>query len=702
MSVTVTLIGKDKLSGPFGKGTRGVVGMGKAIGGLGLKFAKFGAIAGIAIGGIGIKLAADLGEGLREVGTLMGGLTDNQMKAMTKELESLAASSGQAIDKLVKAKYDIISAGFVDAAESAEILRAATDLAIGGVADVALTADLLTTTINAYGDAALSAAETSNKLFTIVRLGKTTISELGGSMGRLLSIAGQIGIDIDEVGAALATLTASGQGTREAVTAVRGAMVQMIKPTEELESILVKMGVASFDALLATEGFEGALKKIKEQADKSGRKMTDLFSSIEAMQAVLPLTGTAAGDFATKLEEMKDGTEDLSTAVAVMTESFKQDMRKLRQNVNNILRAIGRGLITIIQPGVQKANELLASLGDIGWDAIALSVGENWDQIARSLIEIMSKALEIIGVKLALWARITKGKLQTAFDPTISKETAEKYFAAWERVATDKIDALFKEMKESGIETFNLVVASAERAAIDTAAALEAIEDAAADMGAAFEITREEWEKLVEKMLVDSKPVNDALEGTIDATNLLKRTFEDVFDTSTMGGDVFKKFIVGIISAIEGVIISAAALNAALTFAWIPITGAVGVASALVALEAAKAGVRSIKFQTGGVVPLQVSGISLGTDTVPALLSPGEIISTQKAANLFGPEITRMNQIAEGLGGSQGGGGDTFIIQALDSASFEQALKRHGLALGRGIRQATRDRNLTMTDLPNG
>ena len=73
MAVTVTIIGKNKLSGPFGKGARSIAGMGKAIGGLGLKFAKFGAIAGVAIAGIGIKLAADLGDGLREVGTLMGG-----------------------------------------------------------------------------------------------------------------------------------------------------------------------------------------------------------------------------------------------------------------------------------------------------------------------------------------------------------------------------------------------------------------------------------------------------------------------------------------------------------------------------------------------------------------------------------------------------------------------------------------------------
>ena len=702
MAVTVTLIGKNKLSGPFGKGARSIGRMGKAIGGLGLKFAKFGAIAGVAIAGIGIKLAADLEEGLREVGTLMGGLTDNQMKNMTKELESLAASSGKAIDTLVKAKYDIVSAGFSSAADSANLLTQATQLSIAGVADVAAAGDLLTTVMNSYNLAAEDAALISDRLFKTVEVGKTTIDRMAGSLGRVTGIAGTLGIDMNELLAAFATLTTSMGSSERATTALSGTINAMLTPTAELEKIVEDLGFASSFALIQAEGFAESLRLVKQQADESGTPLTDVFSNLEALQGILPLTGVSAEKFAENIEKIGDSAGSTARAVEEMEKSFSQDMRKLRQNVNNILRAIGRGLITIIQPGVKEANELLSSLGDIGWDAIALSMSENWGQIAESLIEILSKALEILSVKLKVWGIVARATLKAALDPTISKEAGQEFSAAWKKWGTDEINKLFEEMKEIGVSSFKLIVVEAERTALDTAAALKAIEDAARDMGGVFEITREQWEKLVEGMLTSSGTVDDALEGTINVANLLGQVLGDVFDPNTSGGNAFKKFVVGIISAIEGVIVAAAAMNQALTFAWIPIIGAAGVVAALVALEAAKAGVRAIKFQQGGVVPLQFGTISSGTDTIPALLSPGEIVSTQQASNLFGPQITRMNQIAEGLGGAQGGGGDTFIINAVDAQSFENMLKRNGLALGRGIRQATRDRNLTMTDLPSG
>ena len=77
-----------------------------------------------------VKSTIELEKGLREVGTLMGGLTKDEMRAMGDELKNISVQTGQALDKLVKAKYDIVSAGFTDAAASADVLKASADLAV--------------------------------------------------------------------------------------------------------------------------------------------------------------------------------------------------------------------------------------------------------------------------------------------------------------------------------------------------------------------------------------------------------------------------------------------------------------------------------------------------------------------------------------------------------------------------------------------
>ncbi len=688
MAVTVTLLGKNKLSGPFGKGTRTIAGMGRAIGGLGLKFAKFGTIAGVAIAGISIKLAADLGDGLREVGTLMGGLTDNQMKNMTKELESLAASSGKAIDTLVKAKYDIVSAGFTDAAESAELLKIAADLAVGGVAEISTTADLLTTAINAYGDAALSASETSDKLFTIVRLGKTTISELGGSMGRLLSVAAQTGVNLDEVGASLATLTAAGQSTEEAVTAIRASIIQMIKPTEDLAGLINDLGFASGTALIEAEGFAGAIQLIKEEADKSGTPMTDLFNNVRAMQAVLPLTGTAAKKFEENLVEMGKAAGATAGAVEEMQKSFSQDMRKLRQNVNNILREIGRSLIEILQPKIKEANEILSTLGEIGWDVVAKTVVDNWRLVLDAVLEITEVMAPAIGTALKTGVITGLRGLVSAIGQMLIKMLETSPFDVLFGEKTENVGQAFQGMGDTVGEIITTLLSQIKQLAEEGTPALkelgDTVETVAAQSQAASDKVTTATEDLGSKQIEAFSNVGSAITDLASINKSASKENFKIWKRAAQAQALVDTYAGGIAAfkALAGIPLVG------------PFLGAAAAAAAIAGGLARVALIEGTKFQFGGRVP------SRGIDTVPALLAPGEIVSTQQASNLFGPQIAQMNQMAEGLGGAQGGGGDTFIINALDAQSFENMLKRNGLALGRGIRQATRDRNLSMTDLP--
>ncbi len=85
----------------LGKATSGLKGLGRGLGGL----VKGTALAGAGIAALSLKLAGDFQKSLKEVGTLMGGMTDRQMKDMSRELRALSQSSGLALSSLAKAKY---------------------------------------------------------------------------------------------------------------------------------------------------------------------------------------------------------------------------------------------------------------------------------------------------------------------------------------------------------------------------------------------------------------------------------------------------------------------------------------------------------------------------------------------------------------------------------------------------------------------
>ena len=153
-----------------------------------MAFAKAGTMIGVAVGGVALREASKFGDKLREIGTL-GSEVSEDMKRMSKELRLVAGEFGQPIGAVAKAQYDIISAGMGDVVTSSAILRESSKLAVAGVTDVGTTADVITSAMNAYGQSVEDVGDTSAILFQTVKSGKTTMTELGASLGQVIPFA---------------------------------------------------------------------------------------------------------------------------------------------------------------------------------------------------------------------------------------------------------------------------------------------------------------------------------------------------------------------------------------------------------------------------------------------------------------------------------------------------------------------------------
>lgn len=299
--------------------------------------------------GAALRSAADeavkLEKGVREIGTLMGGLSKGEIRQMSRELGTLAVVSGQAVGTLTKARYDIVSAGFGDAAKSLDVLNTSARLAVAGVAEVSVTADLLTTTLNAYRRPAEDAADAADDLFTIVRNGKTTMTELGSSMGALIATAGPLNVSLDEVGAALSTLTANGQNTAMASTAISAAILEMSKPSDALVAALAAVGVESENLIETGGGLAGAMALVQKASEGTGISVNKLVQREEALRAVFPLTSVAAEKFSGDLASMSQNAGAADKAFGEMAESADFLGKQTSEAFGKAQRAIGGAII---------------------------------------------------------------------------------------------------------------------------------------------------------------------------------------------------------------------------------------------------------------------------------------------------------------------------------------------------------------------
>jgi TP901 family phage tail tape measure protein len=377
---------------------------------VGFGFAKLGVVGGAAIAGISTKLAGDFSKGLREVSTLMKGVTENDIKVMGKELESLSGKTGLALNSLVKARYDIVSSGFSDAAQSAQVLGAAAKLAVGGVTSAAQAADILTTSLNAYSLSADKAEDVADILFTTVRLGKTTMTELSASMANMLPIAKAANVRLEDSAAALALVTANGINTAEASTSLKNAFKNLAAPTDDAKRAMEEAGIQ-------TRYFEdGTMDLVSTIGQFKGLPLDALKEFIPDIRAI-----NSIQIMADKVDLLADNIVEFDNRAGASREAFDKMMKefnnkaaRLKNNFARIFREIGRGIIDAITPAVDESNRILETLGDIGWDVVFKKIRDEWTKLGaifqtifkiifRPLPDIIKKVF-MTGGKAAIWA----------------------------------------------------------------------------------------------------------------------------------------------------------------------------------------------------------------------------------------------------------------------------------------------------------
>ncbi len=559
-----------------------VTGVGRGLAGL----TKGAALAGAGVAALSVKLAGDFSKRLAEVSTLMDNTSEKSIKQMGKELRLLSQTSGLALSSLSKAKYDVVSAGFAGAAESAQILATSTQLAVGGVTSAASAADLLTTSLNAYGLSANQVNDVSDTLFTTVKLGKTTMDELAGSLGKVLPIAKSAGVSFQAVGATMATLTAGGINTAESTTALRGAIIALTAPVGAAAEAMSEAGIETKRFDDGSLDLVGTLEQFQGMDPNTLRKF---IPDINAMNAISALADNVDG-LSENLLDFEKRTGATETAFNKMAGEFNTQMGMLKNAAQSVMIEIGDVIIEAILPSIKNANKTLATLGEIGWDEVASRLVENMDSIKNIAVqsfEILGAELGIIGQKMI---RILPGFLGG------SDKKANENIEQYEREIRNRLDTIKFEL--------NLLATEVSKPLPEPPVTPPSLDDIEAPKLTIRTEAIESVDLYDEKLGQVRTTVTDLDQSMIQQVNtagLLSGALQTAFDPDLGAGEAFKGLVLQILSAMQGVILASKAVSEALTFTFAGPVG-VGVALAsLAALEVAKAGVRSIKFAQFGM-----------------------------------------------------------------------------------------------------
>ena len=286
----------------------------------------------------GAKTFADFEEQMANVSTMLDEPA-KYMEAYKDGIRKMSVEFGEGTDTLAKGLYDILSAS-IDPAKALDVLAVSAKAAKAGLTDTGIAADAITTILNSYGLSADYAESVSDLLFKTVKKGKTTFAELAPSIGMVATTAASAGVPLEELGAAIATMTRNGVRTENAVTALNAIISTFLKPTDEAAAYAKKLGFEMSSAAIKSEGLEGIFKKISKLPPDAVSK---LFPNIRALRGVLPALRNMKG-FSDDVATMKNRAGATEEAYAKMANTLSMAFAKLKQAGMLALSVIGEAL----------------------------------------------------------------------------------------------------------------------------------------------------------------------------------------------------------------------------------------------------------------------------------------------------------------------------------------------------------------------
>lgn len=357
----------------------------------------------VEFGDASVQAANQFNKGMKEVFTLLPGISKQSMSAMTNDVKEFSKEMGTLTSETVPALYQALSAG-VSQDSVFDFLETANKAAIGGVTNLETAVDGLSSVVNAYGEDTVSASKASDLMFTAVKLGKTTFEELSSSLYNVVPTAVGAGVAFEDVSAALAAMTAQGIPTSVATTQLRQAIVELSKSGTETDKIFRQIAGKGFTDFIAEgNNIQQAFQLLEQYASDTNVGVNDLFGSVEAGNAVLALTGQGTEKFTQSMSEMREAIGATDAAFKTMEEDPGRKWDRIVAAAEVAQINIGNVLIDKLLPimeWVQDNIDDIAAGAETAFDIIGDSVGKAW-KIAEPAVTFIKNNPDVIAVALA-------------------------------------------------------------------------------------------------------------------------------------------------------------------------------------------------------------------------------------------------------------------------------------------------------------
>lgn len=315
------------------------------------------AAAGVGIGVAATKMAGDFQAGMVSIVTGAGESQSN-LKLISDGVLQLAKDTGTSTKQLTDGLYMIESGGY-RGQKALDILKNAAEGAKVGAADLGTVADATDTILKNFGESGMTSAQAVNTLIATVANGKTHMEDLASSLSGVLPTAAAVGVSLDDVMAAMATMTGEGVDAANASTYLRQTLLALTAPAPKAVAALKDVGLSTQQVSDAMKkSLPGALELITEAVGKKFpvgsaayvAALKDIAGGSKQIQGMLDLTGQHMATFKNDVDLIGGAAKKGGSAIngwALVQSTFNQKMDQAKEVVQTLFIQLGTHLLPV-------------------------------------------------------------------------------------------------------------------------------------------------------------------------------------------------------------------------------------------------------------------------------------------------------------------------------------------------------------------
>ena len=294
--------------------------------------------------------------------------TQDEINAVSNSVRDLADTIPLARTQLTDGLYNVISAG-VPENNWIQFLEDSAKTAIAGNAELGTVVNSTSSIIKAYGLEWDQANAIQDKLMKTVQLGQIpSLDALSQAISKPGPIAAQLGVTIDELMSSMTALAGPNGEVNQTGTQMKAVMSSLLKPTSEAAKMADNLGVAFDAAAIKGAGglvpfLENLSQKTESYAAQTGQSAEtiygQLFSSTEALSAVMTLTSSAQQTFAENTAKIANSAGVVGEAFEIMNGTSQNAMILMKNSFQNTMDELVKVIAPFVVMGTKGIGAVL-------------------------------------------------------------------------------------------------------------------------------------------------------------------------------------------------------------------------------------------------------------------------------------------------------------------------------------------------------